>query len=186
VAWSFQTLKPGGVDELHETWGSYVILSDVMTRRPITIEAQTPIHRAEEIARSSSVRHLLVVEKDNLVGVLCLCDIAGREMDAPVSSAMTPEPKTATSCDPVESAFRRMQTDRIGCLPVFQGSNVIGIVTRSDLRRAGILEARDPEERRCVSCGDPHGLHLDHTGDAVAFCVECLQTAFAPEDGGSD
>lgn len=117
-----------------------------------------------------------------------MCDIAGREMDAPVSIAMTPEPKTATWCDPVETAFKRMDQDKIGCLPVFQGSKVIGILTRSDLTRAGVVEARDPEERRCIACGDPHGLHLDRTGDAVAFCMDCLQSAFAPENdlGGSD
>lgn len=164
-----------------------MIISDVMTRRPVSVDSRTPIHEAEEIAQRASVRHLLVVEREELVGVLCMCDLVGRGTELPVSVAMTPAPKTATWCDPVETAFNRMDADKIGCLPVFQGTKVVGIVTRSDLRRAGIVAVRDPEERRCVACGDPKGIHLNRTGDSVAFCMECLQAAFGSDDeiGGS-
>jgi len=41
----------------------------------VTVAPDTPCREADERARTLGVRHLFVVEDDQLVGVLCRCDL---------------------------------------------------------------------------------------------------------------
>src|SRR5207245_2583559 len=91
-------------------------------------------------------------------------------------SACMKVPMTCTPATMLEEAGAIMRERAIGCLPVLEGDRAAGIVTRGDLRRAGLLleEVAIPS---CVSCGTDHHVRLDPRTEGAAFCLECLERA---------
>jgi len=77
----------------------------------------------------------------------------------------------------------------VGCLPIVDEHGLRGVVTRGDLRRAGVEEALLGASR-CASCGSRHGVRPHPTLEAVEFCLDCLDRAMTPADydelGGGD
>src|SRR4030095_15948912 len=91
---------------------------------------------ARKIAALRAVDHLLVEQSGRLLGIVSGIDLeAARDDDAvgalgrPLSSTPRPEP-------PLERARDLMTKGRVGCLPVFAGVWLIGIVTRDAVERA--------------------------------------------------
>lgn len=148
-----------------------MILAEVMTRDPVTVPAATPVHEAERVARDSNVRHLLVTKGEDLVGVLCRCDLSRAPAESTVDEWMA-RPATAEWADDVDDAAWRMRLHGWGCMPVMSGGRLVGIVTYRDLRRAGIEADARPEV--CAACGSREEV-LAHRGDVVGFCAECLR-----------
>lgn len=130
---------------------SYVV-RDVMTTEVVTIESNALLLDAALMLRSSAIRHLLVMEGNNLVGVLSDRDI---QRCAPsrlipiteegynavfaetrVSKVMTREPETVAPSTPLMQAVALMQESRFGCLPVLGNGAIVGILTRGDLMEA--------------------------------------------------
>jgi acetoin utilization protein AcuB len=114
-----------------------------MMRTPVTvIPVGTTIGEADQILLSRGFRHLPVVDQGRLVGVLTDRDIrfitsslcpTPRSAEDPVSLAMSSPPLTADPLDPVEDAARIMRENKIGCLPVLDGGQLVGILTGMDL-----------------------------------------------------
>ena len=114
-----------------------------MMRKPVTvIPVGTTIGEADQILLSRGFRHLPVVDQGRLVGVLTDRDIrfatsslcpTPRSAGDPVSLAMSSPPLTADPLDPVEDAARIMRENKIGCLPVLDGAELVGILTGMDL-----------------------------------------------------
>ncbi|HJW72829.1 MAG TPA: CBS and ACT domain-containing protein [Geothrix sp.] len=114
-----------------------------MMRKPVTvIAAETTLGEADQILQSQGFRHLPVMDHGRLVGVLTdrdirfatsnLCKKPCHAGDA-VSLAMSSPPLTADPLDPVEDAARIMRENKIGCLPVLDGAELVGILTGMDL-----------------------------------------------------
>ena len=114
-----------------------------MMRRPVTvIPVQTTLGEADEMLTAKGFRHLPVVDQGRLVGVITDRDIrfatsslcpTPRGAEEPVSVAMSSPPLTADPLDPVEDAARIMREHKIGCLPVLDGRELVGILTGMDL-----------------------------------------------------
>ncbi|GAC1619103.1 MAG: hypothetical protein PVS2B2_02890 [Candidatus Acidiferrum sp.] len=123
-----------------------------MSPTVVTIESNALLLDAALVLRSSSIRHLLVIEDDKLVGVLSDRDV---QRCAPsrlvpiteegynavfaetrVNKVMTREPETAAPATPLVEAVALMQESRFGCLPVVDGDTIVGILTRGDLVEA--------------------------------------------------
>lgn len=119
-----------------------MLVKEIM-RKPVTvIPAGTSIGEADQILLSRGFRHLPVVDQGRLVGVLTDRDIrfatsslcqTPRSAGDPVSMAMSSPPLTADPLDPVEDAARIMREHKIGCLPVLDGTELVGILTGMDL-----------------------------------------------------
>ncbi|MBK7294995.1 MAG: CBS domain-containing protein [Holophagaceae bacterium] len=114
-----------------------------MMRKPVTvISIGATIGEADQLLQSRGFRHLPVVDQGRLVGILTdrdirfatssLCPTPRRATD-PVSVAMSSPPLTADPLDPVEDAARIMREHKIGCLPVLDGGELVGILTGMDL-----------------------------------------------------
>jgi len=114
-----------------------------MMRRPVTtIPVTTTLGEADQLLHARGFRHLPVVDGARLVGVLTDRDIryatsnlgpAPRSAGDSVALAMSSPPLTADPLDPVEDAARIMREHKIGCLPVLDGGELVGILTGMDL-----------------------------------------------------
>jgi hypothetical protein len=80
--------------------------------------------------------------------------------------------------DSLEQAAKIMCDCAVGCLPVVrEPGQVVGVITRHDLRELGILG--DAECPCCASCGTTHDLVKNAPN--VLFCRSCLEAT--PEPG---
>jgi len=123
-----------------------------MKRDPVTVGPDASFYEAENLIRSSGIRHLPVVDKQKkLLGLVTDGDIreAGpsdastlsiREMHyllgkLQVSGFMTPIDKliTVKPDSIVERAAQLMYEHKIGCLPVVEDNKLVGIITETDM-----------------------------------------------------
>jgi hypothetical protein len=79
----------------------------------------------------------------------------------------------------LETAADFMRENRVGCVPVIAEGHILGVVTRSDIRRAGIL-IEDPHGEVCAACGSDHHVRPDPRDSGTLFCLECLERARPP------
>jgi len=111
---------------------------DVMSTELVTVGLAEPARRAWETMRDRRIRHLPVVEKGQLVGILSDRDLRAVLLSpglagATVGELMTDHPTTIRPEAPVEDAASLLVVKKIGCLPVVEGDRLIGIVTETDL-----------------------------------------------------
>lgn len=122
-----------------------------MTEGVITASPQTTLAGALEITREHRIRHLPIVENGKLVGLISDRDL--RLATPPVWASDHAELLQAlqtrtvgehmvrniisiTPSAPIEEAAQLMYTNRIGCLPVLDGDDLVGILSETDLLRA--------------------------------------------------
>lgn len=121
-----------------------------MTRDVVTVEADTPFLEARLLMKEKRIRHLPVVERGKLVGVVTDRDLK----EAAPSGATTLDvyemnylllkmtvrdlikktPITVKPTNSVEKAALLMYDHRIGCLPVVdEAGALVGMITEMDL-----------------------------------------------------
>jgi CBS domain-containing protein len=136
-----------------------VKLADAMTRDVVSVSPQTPLKEAAELLARHRISGLPVVDEEGVVGVLSEADIVARSTGSRESRSLIreflstrepqPEMEAASAGDamsspaitiaperPVAEAARVMVERRVNRLPVVDGSQLVGIVTRADLVRA--------------------------------------------------
>lgn len=112
-------------------------LGDIMSHPVVTVPAFAPAEEGLGMLHAGTARHLVLVNGDALAGVLCRCDFDGAWdpqdllIDLRKRLPIWVRPETS-----VVEACRLMLHAGIGCLPVLDGPTLVGVVTRSDLRRA--------------------------------------------------
>ena len=140
-----------------------------MMRSPVTtLAADAPLREAQRLFQTHGFRHLPVVEEGRLVGVLTDRDLRWitsslcpepKSLDDPVRLAMSSPPHTVDPLYPVEDAARIMREHKIGCLPVMEGPELVGILTGMDILDALILltGVAQPSSRLEVALTDRPG-----------------------------
>ena len=127
-------------------------IKEKMQKNPITISPEASFYEARAIIRDKGIRHLPVVDKNHhLVGLITDRDIReAAPSDATslsvhelhyllgklkVSAFMTPKNKLITISPEtiIEKAVQLMHDHKIGCLPILEGENFIGIITETDV-----------------------------------------------------
>src|SRR5579883_1181682 len=103
----------------------------------VTVAARTRVADAQRIAAEHGVRHLVVIEADDMVGVLCTCDLRTAKPDDRVGDRMSRRVRTVEPGAALETAADVMRRSDVGCLPVTVSGKLVGMLTRGDLRRAG-------------------------------------------------
>jgi acetoin utilization protein AcuB len=146
-----------------------MLVQEVMHGPPLTVTAATPLSDAYQLMQSHSFRHLPVVDEgEALVGVVTDRDLRFATSALhpkpfseaiAVSEVMTRHPITASPIDPVEEASRLMHRHKIGCLPVLEGTALVGIVTVTDLLEAmmRLMGMTKPSGRIAVLLDDRPG-----------------------------
>jgi CBS domain-containing protein len=155
----------------------YVV--DAMTPNPVVIGISTTAWSAECLAEERDVHHLIVIDHYDLVGEVCRCDLRLARAEEPVIRCMHSPPVTIDDQETLDGAARVMAERGIGCLPVVDWIGALhGVITRRDLRRAGILPG--DAGRACAACGATHGLWPVPGDGAVAFCRHCVEHVRSP------
>jgi acetoin utilization protein AcuB len=123
-----------------------------MTIHPITIPASLPVVEARRLMQERLIRHLLVVDGDELIGIVTDRDIRSN-MPSPATSlsvwelnhllsrltageVMTTNVIVVEPDRPAAAAAALLLSEKIGALPVMEGSRLVGIVTETDFVRA--------------------------------------------------
>ncbi|MGQ0563119.1 MAG: CBS and ACT domain-containing protein [Gemmatimonadota bacterium] len=126
-----------------------------MTANVLTVTPATTLGEALRMVREHGIRHLPVLDGGKLAGVVSDRDL---RLAAPpvwasdtdytalrttfenktISDVMTTahELVSTTEITPIEDAARQMYEHRIGCLPVMRGSELVGILTETDVMRS--------------------------------------------------
>jgi acetoin utilization protein AcuB len=124
---------------------------DLMTWEVATVRPETDTGTAWDLMSDRQVRHLVVVDEDgDLLGVVshrdllrhALIEQAGpgyferaRLARTRVQEVMVEPVETADPEQDAAEAARTLFEGKIGCLPVVEGSRVVGILTESDFVR---------------------------------------------------
>jgi acetoin utilization protein AcuB len=141
-------------------------VSELMSRDVATIGELETCHEAVTRMCERKVRHLPVLNGEGaLVGILTDRDVRHRLFapdvfrqigSVPVSTLLREAPVGAVMSAPVlqigptsdvGDAAERMRKERVGCLPVVEGSRVVGMLTEIDILRriAGSGPPESPE-----------------------------------------
>jgi acetoin utilization protein AcuB len=134
-----------------------------MSPDPVTVEPSTSVREARRLLRYYGVRHLPVVERDGVVGMLSDRDVRIDEGVLDIIAAATADADPATGAsrevrlvmsspvhvigpeESVEAAARAMLSWRISALPVVNGGNrLLGLITTTDCLLASLSPAHHP------------------------------------------
>ncbi|MGH3087327.1 MAG: CBS and ACT domain-containing protein, partial [Rubrobacteraceae bacterium] len=122
---------------------------DSMAREVATLGPEASVAQAWQLCRERRVRHIPIIEDGRLVGLVSDRDLRdaspvrktgdGGEENvfgwACMRDIMSGEPVTIGPLDTIEHAAREIYERRIGCLPVVDGGELVGIITSSDMMR---------------------------------------------------
>jgi len=127
---------------------SYLV-RDFMSAPATTLPSNSPLLEAALTMRRTGFRHLPVVEGEKLVGIITerdihrfapslLSRISQEEYNSifentPLERVMTREPLTVTPATPITQAVAILSEKKLGCLPVVDGTQLVGIITTSDM-----------------------------------------------------
>jgi len=164
-------------------------VGEIMTRSLLTVPPATRVGEATWICHDAGIHHLLVASGGILLGVTCLYDLREADHMGEVGACMTTPVVRVGPTATLEEAVELMRKGGIGCLPVVAAERLLGIVTRGDLRRAG-LPSEELSKPACVACGSRHHVKLHPRMEDVPMCHLCLDRSLPPlpwEDlGGGD
>jgi acetoin utilization protein AcuB len=153
-------------------------VSRLMTRVPLVTGApDLAVGEATRRVIDAGISHLLVLQGNDLVGLVCICDLDQARTGAKVADCMTRDPITVDVATSAELAGRLMVERGISCLPVLGGGALRGVLTLGDLRRAGVVDS--PAES-CVSCGSTDHVRCEGRGRSVGYCLQCTRRSEPP------
>lgn len=118
-------------------------LSRYMTRKPWTIARTATLTEAHMLMREHRIRHLPVVEGDQVVGMVTMRDLHLIETlpgvtpdEVQVEDAMSPDVFVASERDELAGVVDRMSESRLGSAVVMGQGGLVGIFTSADALRA--------------------------------------------------
>ncbi len=129
-------------------------ISTVMTREPLTVRSDCTAAEALRLMDEEEVRHLPVIEGGRLVGIVSDRELFGHtgwrilggydETDAPtvVEDVMATKVIRVAPEDQVLSVLMELMASEVGCLPVLDGEELVGIVTEMDMLKLYVDRAR--------------------------------------------
>ena len=118
-----------------------ILVSDVMTREPVTISSSASLLDCAKKMARSRVGSLLLIDKKKLAGFITQRDILWALVKNPRSdlskiAAKDLSPKKIMTIKPdanLKEAVSRMNKTKFDRLPVINGNELVGIVTAKDI-----------------------------------------------------
>ena len=135
---------------------SLALADQIMTSPLLTITPDRPMLDASHLMETDHVRYLCVSDKDEIIGIISVRDLARYFVDSeggpirdldnvyrPLSVLMRTTMETIASERTVQEAAQTMAEKRIGSLLVLEAGEMVGIVTETDVVRK-VIAARLP------------------------------------------
>ena len=124
-------------------------ISSIMTREVVTLSLKDSLYSAEKRMKTNHIRHMPVVDKDELIGLISLSDLQrisfidayskeGTE-DTPVynmlsiKDMMIKNPLTASPKTTILEVSKLLASKEFHSLPVVEDGKLVGIITTTDL-----------------------------------------------------
>jgi len=142
----------------------------IMQEKIVTISAGESLSTVEDIMRLGRVRHMPVVSGGRLVGVVSERDLLRSSLSSlsshrsserkaflyavEIGRVMTQPPIVVSPDASIRQAAQVMAENKIGCLPVVTGEELIGIVTETDVLR-WVAEGDEQHARPGRASSDP-------------------------------
>jgi len=131
------------------------IIKDLMAKKLYTLKVTDTIHQARDLMLSKHIRYVPIVnDNDEFVGLLTkrdvlavsistLADIEQNERDKiedsiPIAEVMQTDLIVAEEGTNLLEAARFMLKQKYGCLPVFHGTQLTGLLTEADFVRLAV------------------------------------------------
>ena len=115
-------------------------IRELMTPNPVALPGTASVHEAARAMRDAQIGDVIVIERNEVCGIVTDRDLVARIMAEARDPATTPLADicshslvTVTPTDSVEEAVRLMRTHAIRRLPVVDGGQAVGIVSLGDL-----------------------------------------------------
>jgi CBS domain-containing protein len=134
------------------------MVDQVMNSPIVTIAGDRSMLDASHAMEASHIRHLCVVEREEIVGLISVRDLVRSFVDVesgpvseldqvyrPLGVLMATTLETIRSEESVFAAAQRMREKRIGSLLTVEAGELVGIVTESDLARKAMVANREAE-----------------------------------------
>jgi acetoin utilization protein AcuB len=147
------------IDKSMASWPKPVPVKDWMGHPTVTIDAGATCRAAIDLMKARRIRHLPVVDRGRLVGIVTDRDLRQMMFDPairerleqavdilegqPVRNIMTWAVISVGPETDLRQAARLMHEQKIGALPVVAAGRVVGVLTERDVLRA--FEALTPE-----------------------------------------
>lgn len=136
-------------------------MADIMSSPLITIGPDRPMVDASHLMEGKNIRHLVVTEGTDVLGVISVRDLVRHFVDAdggpvqaltnvyrPLSVLMHKAIETIGSEETAMVAAQRMADKHIGALFVIEAEELVGIITEGDLVRKLLAYQLDPQAMR--------------------------------------
>ena len=123
---------------------------DAMTREVVTLGPEASAGEALGVCREKGIRHIPIVEEGRLIGLVSDRDLrdvspprGGRDQEntlgwVRVRDIMSTDLVTIGPLDTIDHVAREIYERKIGCLPVVDGRELVGIITSQDMMRTMI------------------------------------------------
>jgi acetoin utilization protein AcuB len=113
-------------------------IGDIMTAKVVTIAPKESAETAWQQMQTEEIRHLVVTDGGQIIGVISDRDLGGAEAvqarsGKTVTELMTREPVTTTPHATVREVANLLRGHTIGCLPVVDEGRLVGIVSTTDV-----------------------------------------------------
>ena len=113
-------------------------IQEIMSRRVHSVTTDTAAEDAWQIMQTKGIRHVVVKDGEQTMGVLSESDAGGRNgapirMGATVRDLMNAEVVTVSPTDPVKKAANLMKNHGVACVAVIDRGRLVGVVTVADL-----------------------------------------------------
>lgn len=129
-----------------------ITVRDLMTDRLYTVRPDNDLATVRDLMVEHRIRHVPVIDpEENLVGLVTHRDLLRHSLieqaeippyvedvvleQVQVREVMTPNPDTISAEKDIREAAQIMLDNKYGCLPVVEGSRLMGILTESDFVR---------------------------------------------------
>ena len=124
-------------------------ISKIMTKDVITLTLNDSLLNAEKLFNKRHIRHIPVVEKDRIIGMLSLTDLLrmsfvdsyndGQSIDTAIynmltiSQVMANNPEKTSPNSTIKDVALLLASKEFHALPVVENEKLIGIITTTDL-----------------------------------------------------
>jgi CBS domain-containing protein len=126
-------------------------VKDIMTPDVATLDRNDELSLADDIMKLGRIRHLPVVDEGRLVGIISQRDLFKASLTSAmgygekakrefiklvvVKEVMVGDVITISTEASIEEAGRLMLEKKIGCLPVIEDGDLVGLITETDILR---------------------------------------------------